>query len=105
MDWTMIGSIAGVITATVAIVSLTLQVRGKNIERLEAQESESKSSAPEQSPEDLAYWAEWAFDHGGPSDQLRAKELLGYGVVDPAWEDGSKKSAGSKGARRKSRGL
>lgn len=101
----MIGSIAGVITAAVAIASLILQVRRKDTEPLGAQESESKSSAPEKSPEDLARWAEWAFDHGGPSDQLRAKELLGYGVVDPAWEDGSKKSAGSKGAPREGRGL
>lgn len=101
----MIGSIAGVVTAVVAIVSLALQVRQKNVASPGAQESQSESSAPEQSPEDLARWAEWAFDHGGPSDQLRAKELLGYGVVDPAWEDAAKRSAGSKQFRRKGSGL
>ncbi|HEY6551314.1 MAG TPA: toll/interleukin-1 receptor domain-containing protein [Solirubrobacterales bacterium] len=45
-------------------------------------------------PKDIPRWIEWAWDHGTPRDQERARELMGSGVLDPKWD-----SIGKEGSR------
>jgi hypothetical protein len=94
--WTVLGSIAGVVSAVVALVSLVLLVRRRDQSSREHPAPEPiDGSQPDSlvqtegvsdgTPDDLTQWAEWAWDHGSPHDQLRARKLMGYGELDPEW--------------------
>ena len=91
MDWEAFGAIAGSVSAGAAVIGLVLQARrGKPPAKVDETPGQavaaSLASTPEAADSDaLSRWAEWAWDHGTPQDQQRAREVMGYGEQDPRW--------------------